>query len=123
MKPLLSSPLHFIASNSVMLLSINDGSGKTYTTPADYKRDQNSIIVLARKERGWWKNLRGGVSVTARICGQNLSGIADVAKLDKGALFETVKWMHPTMPAQQIADMLPELVVIQIHLAVATVTA
>ena len=123
LKPLLRSPLHFIASNSMTLLSTNDNDGKTYTALVSYKRNQDSITVIARKERGWWKNLRGGAPITLRLGGQTLSGVADVARLDKGALFETVKWMHPTMPAEQVADMLPELVVVEIRLSVAAAVA
>ncbi len=123
LKPLLRSPLHFIASNSMMLLSLNDNDGKTYTALVNYKHNQDSITVIARKEHGWWKHLRGGAPISFRLGGQTLSGMAEVTKLDKGALFETVKWMYPDMPAQQIANMLPELVVLEVHVPVAAAVA
>lgn len=123
LNPLLRSPLHFIASNSFMLVSTNDDSGKTYTALVSYKRNQDVITVVARKDRGWWKHLGGGAPITLRLGDQNLTGVAQVTKLDKGALFETVKWINPTLSAQQIADLLPELVVVEIRAFAAAVAA
>ena len=67
LKPLLRSPLHFIASSNMMLVSTNDNNGKTYTALVSYKRNLDSITVIARKERGWWKHLRAGVPITFRL--------------------------------------------------------
>lgn len=121
LNPLLRSPLHFIASSSFMLVSTSDTAGKTYNALVSYKRNQDSITVVARKDRDWWKHLGGGAPITLRLGGQNLNGMAQVTKLDKGSLFETVKWINPTLSAQQIADLLPELVVVEIRLATAAV--
>jgi hypothetical protein len=58
---LLRSPLHFIASKGLMLLSWNGRrSGRSFSIPVGYQRDGNAVIVLISKpgEKTWWKNFR-----------------------------------------------------------------
>jgi deazaflavin-dependent oxidoreductase (nitroreductase family) len=49
-------------------------SGKTYTTPINYVRQDNTLLVISLRDRTWWKNLRGGARVTVRLQGQDLKG-------------------------------------------------
>jgi hypothetical protein len=58
---LLRSPLHFLASKGLLLLSWNGRrSGRTFSIPVGYQRDGNAVIVLISKpgEKTWWKNFR-----------------------------------------------------------------
>lgn len=60
MKAILRSPLHGLVSNNLMLITFTGRtSGKTYTTPVNYVRDGETLIVLSHTDRTWWKNLRG----------------------------------------------------------------
>ena len=69
---LLRSRYHRLLSKSTLLITFTGcKSGKTYTTPVNYLPDGKTLLVLSRKDRTWWKNLRGGASVTVRIQGED----------------------------------------------------
>ncbi len=48
-----------------------------YTTPVSYVRDGDNITFFSQRNRGWWRNLRGGVQVTVRIRGQDLKAMGE----------------------------------------------
>ena len=72
---LLRSPLHGAMSNSTMLLTFTGRKcGRTYTTPVNYVRDGDDLLVVASREHSWWKNLRGGGAVAVKVCGREMRG-------------------------------------------------
>jgi hypothetical protein len=75
MKALLYSPFHGRVSKSLMLLSFTGRkSGKKFTTPVGYLRQDRTIIVFTHSP--WWKNMIGGAPVSMRIQGKNTTGVA-----------------------------------------------
>jgi len=72
---LLRSPLHGLLSRSMMLITYTGRkSGKPITLPTNYVREGNAVFVVSRRERTWWRNLRGGARVTIRLQGRDYSG-------------------------------------------------
>lgn len=117
MKPLLRSPLHFLASRNYMLISFTGRkSGNVYTTPVEYKHSGNSLIVFTQRHRAWWRNFQGSAPIRLRLQGEDLSGIANVPIVEVGELFDTAKWMYPHMNAKQLVRLMDDIVLIQIHL-------
>jgi deazaflavin-dependent oxidoreductase (nitroreductase family) len=87
MKLILRSPLHGMASKTILLITFTGRkSGKSYTTPISYST-QGEFIVLVT-ESNWWKNLRGGAAVTLRLRGQDCTGTAEPIAEDKTAVAE-----------------------------------
>ena len=85
MSALLRSPLHGMASRSVMLITFTGRkSGKTYTTPISYTRDGDLITAFTGAK--WWRNLAGGVPVTLQIKNKEYQGQANVVADDKEAV-------------------------------------
>jgi deazaflavin-dependent oxidoreductase (nitroreductase family) len=77
-KPLLRSPLHGIMSTSTMLITYTGRkSGKTYSTPVNYVRDGNDLLVVSYRHRTWWRNLRGGAPVTVLLQGKVFHGTGE----------------------------------------------
>lgn len=75
MSLLLRSPLHFLVSDSLMLITFTGRkSGREYTTPVGYHEYGDGIVVFTHND--WWKNLKGGVEVTLRIAGERRVGLA-----------------------------------------------
>lgn len=74
MKALLNSPFHGGVSKNLLLLTFTGRkSGKIFTTPVGYVRQGGSLTVLTHS--AWWKNLIGGVPVSVRIQGKNVTGV------------------------------------------------
>jgi deazaflavin-dependent oxidoreductase (nitroreductase family) len=75
---LLRSPLHGVMSKSVMLLTYRGRrSAREFTTPVSYVRDGDNLLVVGSRDHSWWRNLRGGAPVLARVRGRSLEGIAE----------------------------------------------
>ena len=85
MSLLLRSPLHGVASRSIMLITFTGRkSGRSYTTPISYDREGD--LVTAFTGARWWKNLSGGAPVTLNVKNREYQGRADVVADDKEAV-------------------------------------
>jgi deazaflavin-dependent oxidoreductase (nitroreductase family) len=82
-KALLRSPLHFLASDSLVLVTFTGRkSGREFTTPVGYEQRNGTLYVTSQTDRVWWRNLRGGAPVTVRLRGGRRRGHADVVEDD-----------------------------------------
>ena len=115
-KPLLKSPLHGLVSGEFMLITFTGRkSGKTYSTPVQYKRDGQAVIFLTRKKRKWWRNLQGDAAVTVRIRGWDIEGTPEVVE-DQTAIEQALRQMNPKITLEQMALHLPETVMVRLYL-------
>lgn len=89
MRALLRSPLHRIASRSVMLISFTGRkSGKTYTTPISYKLEGDQVTAFTHAK--WSRNLADGAPVLLNIKRKVSQGWADVVFEDKDLIAENL---------------------------------
>ena len=51
-------------------------SGGRYTTPVGYVRDGETLLAIGARDHTWWRNLRGGASVTVRVRGRDYRATA-----------------------------------------------
>ena len=80
----LRSPLHGMLSKSTLLITYTGRkSGKTYTTPVNYIQVEDGLLVTSYRKRTWWRNLRGGVSVTLRLQGKDRQATTEVYEDDE----------------------------------------
>jgi deazaflavin-dependent oxidoreductase (nitroreductase family) len=83
MRFLLRSPLHWLMSSSLMMITYTGRkSGKLYTTPVRYLRTNSSIQCFTSADTKWWRNLRGGAEVTLTIQGEDKHFLAKVIEND-----------------------------------------
>jgi len=84
LKLLLRSPLHWLVSDSLLLLVVaGRTTGTEYTFPVGYEQDGRTVTVTSHGTN-WWKNLRGGgqrVSMVLR--GARRSGHAELVADDE----------------------------------------
>ncbi len=75
---LLRSPLHGLVSGRIMLLTVTGRrSGRLFTVPVSYLRyGEGFFCFTSGRWSAWWKNLRGGAPVKARVRGRWLPGSA-----------------------------------------------
>lgn len=78
---LLRSPLHGLLSRAVLLLTYTGRrSGRPVTVPVNYARDGGDLYIFSRRDRLWWRNLRGGAPVRVRLRGRDLPGRGDLCE-------------------------------------------
>ena len=67
---LLRSPLHFLMSGSLLLITfVGKRTGRSYTTPVRYVQDGATVRCFSSHGARWWRNLVGGAEVTLTIRG------------------------------------------------------
>jgi deazaflavin-dependent oxidoreductase (nitroreductase family) len=80
----LRSPLHGMLSNGMMLITVTGRkTGKKYTTPVGYFRDNGNFWVLTSRNRTWWKNLQGGAPVRLLLKREPVEAFAEPELNDK----------------------------------------
>ena len=84
---LLRSPLHGLLSGNMMVINYTGRkSGKAYRLPVSYLRLDDTLLTTSFKNRTWWRNLRGGASVTVHLQGKDVFARAEVVEDDQGVV-------------------------------------
>jgi hypothetical protein len=74
----LRSPLHGMLSNSTLLITVTGRkTGKKYTLPVNYYRENGCLWVLTSRERTWWRNVQGGADVSLLLRRQPVNAFAE----------------------------------------------
>lgn len=85
MRAVLPSPLHRVASRSVMILYFTGRkSGRALNTPISYSREGSRVTCFTAAP--WWRNLSGGAPVRALIQRRLYEGWAVPCPTDRAAI-------------------------------------
>jgi hypothetical protein len=75
---LLRSPFHGILSNGMMLVTVTGRkTGKNYTLPVEYYRENGYLWVMTSRDRTWWRNLRGGAKAALLLKRKPITAFAE----------------------------------------------
>ena len=78
---IINSPLHPVLGNSFAVIAVRGRrSGKTIRTPVNVAREGDTLTVISKRERTWWRNLRSGQSARLRLSGRNLQVRGEVVE-------------------------------------------
>lgn len=89
---LLRSPLHFLVSGNLLLITFTGRkSGKQFTTPVTYTQKGDVVRVFSNQR--WWRNLVGGAAVTVRLRGSDIAGHAEVVQDGQVVLDEIADYL------------------------------
>ena len=83
-----------VGRNLVMICYVGRRSGKTFSTPVNYRRVGDDIVirVMAPDAKNWWRNFLGeGGPMTLRLNGTDRGGHALAARDDRGRVTVTVR--------------------------------
>jgi deazaflavin-dependent oxidoreductase (nitroreductase family) len=79
----LKGPLHGLMDADTMLVTMTGRkTGKQITTPVNYVREGNTLWVTSKRERTWWRNLRGGAPVTLVLKGSTIQAQGEAIEDD-----------------------------------------
>ena len=98
---LLCSPLHFLASDSIMLVRFTGRrSGARRATPVRYLREGESrLVCLTSRRTAWWHNFREAASVELQLAGRRVSATAEAfpeADVEIDAVLRRMLAAHPS---------------------------
>jgi len=78
----LRTPLRVFMGDTMLITVKGRKTGKGYSTPVGYYRDDGHLWVISSRDRTWWRNVRGGADVKLLIKGKTISAFAE-AVLDE----------------------------------------
>ena len=82
----LRSPFHGLLSGGMMLITVTGRkTGRKYTTPVGYYREDGYLWIITSRDRTWWRNLRGGAEVGLLLKRKPVAGFAE-PELDEKAI-------------------------------------
>ena len=81
----LRTPLHVFMGNTMLITVTGRKTGKKYTTPVGFYRDEDVLWILSSRDRTWWRNVSGGADVEMHIRGKDVTGFAE-AVMDEEAV-------------------------------------
>jgi deazaflavin-dependent oxidoreductase (nitroreductase family) len=134
MMAMLRTPgLQRLIGRTIALITVTGRTtGKRYTTPVTYYRDGDTVTVLTKTFRTWWRNLDANPVVDLRLAGRRHCGRAQASLGDPAALPQLIAFLeHRRRDASfygiaftdaghvdetQAAAVLPHLVIITITL-------
>lgn len=107
-------------------------SGKQYTIPVSYDRQENTVVMLTKRRRKWWRNFATRPEVRLRLAGETVSGTARASIGEEDHLPELIAYLeHRPIDAkaygltmgpdrridpEQARRLLPQIVVIDVDL-------
>jgi len=93
----LRSPLHGMLSNGMMLITVTGRkTGKQYTTPVEYFREDGNLWVMTSRDRTWWRNLKGGAKVSLLLKRKPVTACAELdldERVVEARMYEYIKHM------------------------------
>ena len=117
MKLLLRSPLHFLASSRVLLITVTGRkSGRRYTTPVEYLEHAGIVSIVSRTDRRWWKNLESKRDVRLRLRGKIRSGVATLYSRDQATILSRLRRQYPRLSPEKAAELAKTRVIVEVAL-------
>jgi deazaflavin-dependent oxidoreductase (nitroreductase family) len=115
---LLRSPLHWAMSGSTALITVSGRrSGQPYTLPISYHRAGDNLTLITRRDKTWWRNLRGGAPVRVVIRGQERPGFAEIVPLTRAGLVAAIEQVWPRLPPKRAEALAANSILVRIALA------
>jgi deazaflavin-dependent oxidoreductase (nitroreductase family) len=85
-KIFLRTPLRVFMGDTMLITVTGLKTGKKYTTPVGFYRENGHLWVLTSRNRTWWRNVKNGAQVSLLWKGKPIQAFAQ-AEMDE----ETVK--------------------------------
>jgi len=77
----LRTPLHVFMGDTMLITVTGLKTGKKYSTPVGFYRENGNLWVLASRNRTWWRNVKNGADVSLLLKGKPIKAFAQ-AELD-----------------------------------------
>ena len=138
MKWALTAPgIQSLVGQGVALLSFKGRkTGKPYTIPISYHRQDDTVSIITKRQRKWWHNFESPIEVELRLAGHMYTGKAEV-EADEAEKLEFMTEYLKTRPIDakayglakdeitkdKIARIIPHIVVIRIAITLKEATS
>lgn len=114
---LLRSPLHGVMSGSTVLVTISGRkSGQPYTLPISYHQAGDTLTLITRRDKTWWRNAQGGAPVRLRLRGREVAAHAEVVEMSEAGRVAAIEQLWPHLRPEAAQETARTAVLVRIHL-------
>ncbi len=105
-------------------------TGKTYTIPVSYHREDDTVTVVTKRARNWWRNFTTPIEIEIRLAGQDYIGKAEATTAEGEALEFMLDYLEKRpidakayglardeITREKVARILPHIVLIRIAIS------
>lgn len=90
----LRTPLRIFMGDTMLITVTGHKTGKKYSTPVGFYRDEGCLWVLSSRDRTWWRNVRGGGKVTLLLRGKQVDAFACVEEQESAVEVRLVDYIR-----------------------------
>lgn len=99
----LRTPLHVFLGDTMLITVTGCRTGKKYSTPVGFYREDGYLWVLTNRDRTWWRNVRRGANITLLLRGKTLDAFAEAELEEKSVEEHLVEYIqHIPMAARSL---------------------
>ena len=84
---MLRTPLHVFLGNTMLITITGCKTGKQFSTPVGFYREDDCLWVMTSRNRTWWRNVKHGANVSLLLKGKTIHAFAE-AELNEKAVEE-----------------------------------
>jgi hypothetical protein len=97
----LRTPLHVFMGDTMLITVTGSKTGRKYSTPVGFYRENGCLWVISSRDRTWWRNVRGGAKVTLLLKGKQVHAFACVEEEESAVEMRLVDYIqHIPMAAK-----------------------
>jgi hypothetical protein len=98
----LQTPLHVLMGNTMLITVTGRKTGRRYTTPVNFYRENGTLWVLTSRDRTWWRNACGA-QVSLRLHGRDLPAYAESIRDERVVALHLDDYLrHATLAARPL---------------------
>lgn len=105
-------------------------TGKRYAIPVSYQREGDTVTIITKRVRSWWRNFQTPAEVELRLAGRDYHGKAEITFDDEETLDFMTDYLakrpidakaygldKSEIAREKVARIIPHIVVIRVNIA------
>jgi len=118
-----------VGQGVALLMFTGRKTGKAYTIPVSYHREDAVVTVITKRQRNWWRNFETPTEVGLRLAGREYTGKAHIREGETETLEFMTEYLEKRpidakayglakdeITRDKIAQIVPKIVVIDIEI-------
>ena len=90
----LRTPLRVFLRDTMLITVTGCKTGRKYSTPVGFYRENGCLWVLTSRDRTWWRNVRKGAEVSLLLKGKSVNAFAEAVLDERAVEARMLEYIH-----------------------------
>ena len=90
----LRTPLRVFLGNTMLITVTGCKTGRRYSTPVGFYREDDTLWVISSRDRTWWRNVKDGANVSLLWKGKTVEAFAKAELDEKDVASRLLKYIR-----------------------------